>query len=124
MSLSSIESTFSVHSAEGPKTGQHQSIATLLVLFEYFDALEGPFWKQIRGQGLAYGCKLFLSPEAGLCFFRIYRSPNAAKAFEKAKMIVESAIDGEMVWDPIYIDNAKASVVYSLIQKEVIILLM
>lgn len=50
---------------KGPDTFDSPDFPPLLVLCELLHTMEGIFWKLIRGQGLAYGIRLRVSPESG-----------------------------------------------------------
>jgi Zn-dependent M16 (insulinase) family peptidase len=64
-----------MHAAKGPDTFDHVDLPALRVLTEYLTTMEGLFWKQVRGNGLAYGANIRLACEAGtrLCFDSTYR---------------------------------------------------
>ena len=55
-------------------------------MIEYLTALEGPFWVEIRGKGLAYGSSLINREEQGLLNFGLYRSVDPTAAFDAAKV--------------------------------------
>ncbi|GAA5806689.1 hypothetical protein MFLAVUS_000037 [Mucor flavus] len=118
VTLPTIENTFSLHSVKGPSRFDDNDIAPLLVMIELLDTMEGIFWKLIRGQGLAYSCFLDANIESGLMNFTIYQSPNAFKAFEQAKKVIEQLANHEMDIDPASIDGAKSAVIYSLVARE------
>ncbi|KAK4519276.1 uncharacterized protein ATC70_009508 [Mucor velutinosus] len=118
VTLPTIENSFSLHSVKGPDRFDDPDIAPLLVMIELLDTMEGIFWKLIRGQGLAYSCFLDANIESGLINFTIYRSPDAFKAFEQAKIVVEQLANHEMDIDVSSIDGAKSAVIYSLVARE------
>ncbi|KAG1416659.1 hypothetical protein G6F58_005871 [Rhizopus delemar] len=118
VNLPAVESTFSFHSTKGPSKFDDPDIAPTLVLMELLDAMEGIFWKLIRGKGLAYSTRLRESVESGLLYFSIYNSPDAFKAFEQAKLVVEQLGNGEMEIDLSTVDGAKSAVIYGLVHKE------
>ncbi|KAI7904653.1 Metalloenzyme, LuxS/M16 peptidase-like protein [Cokeromyces recurvatus] len=118
VTLPAIENTFSLHSVKGPSQFDDPDIAPLLVMIELLDTMEGIFWKLIRGQGLAYSCFLNANIESGLISFTIYQSPDAFKAFEQAKNVIEKLTKHEMDIDPASIDGAKSAVIYSLVARE------
>lgn len=118
VTLPTIENTFSLHSVQGPSQFDDPDIAPLLVMIELLDTMEGIFWKLIRGQGLAYSCFLDANIESGLINFTIYQSPNAFKAFEQAKLVIEQLANDEMKIDTSSIDGAKSAVIYSLVARE------
>ncbi|OLL25266.1 hypothetical protein NEOLI_000842 [Neolecta irregularis DAH-3] len=118
LALPSIESSFSIHFSRGPQDWQHPDLAALLVLAEYLSLVEGYFWKGIRGAGLAYGASLSLRMEEGMIYFSVYRSPNSALAFEKAKEIVEELGSGKQKFDELTLDSAKSSLIYANVSTE------
>jgi Zn-dependent M16 (insulinase) family peptidase len=118
VTLPTIENSFSLHSVKGPSRFDDPDIAPLLVMIELLDTMEGIFWKLIRGQGLAYSCFLDANIESGLINFTIYQSPNAFKAFEQAKTVIEQLANHKMDIDLSSIDGAKSAVIYSLVARE------
>ncbi|KAI8341775.1 Metalloenzyme, LuxS/M16 peptidase-like protein [Chlamydoabsidia padenii] len=118
VNLPSIENSFSLHSTKCPNRFDDPDIAPLLVLIELLNTMEGYFWKLIRGQGLAYSCFLDANAEAGLLTFTIYQSPDAFKAFEQAKIVIDQLINKEMDIEQTAIDGAKSAVIYSMVARE------
>ncbi|RCI02438.1 hypothetical protein CU098_009467, partial [Rhizopus stolonifer] len=118
VTLPSIENSFSYHTVKGPSRFEDPDIAPLLVMIELLDTMEGIFWKLIRGQGLAYSCFLDANIEAGLINFTVFRSPDAFKAFEQAKIVIEQLANHEMEIDTSAVNGAKSAVIYSLVAKE------
>lgn len=118
VSLPSIESSFSLHSAPGPVSFDSKDIAPLLVLNEVLETMEGIFWKLIRGQGLAYSCSLRADVEAHLVYFSIYRSPNAYKAFLQARNVIYQLKEKELDIEDSAIDGAKSGVIFSIVNRE------
>ncbi|RIA89814.1 Metalloenzyme, LuxS/M16 peptidase-like protein [Glomus cerebriforme] len=97
--LPAIESTFSVHTTKGPSRFDSPDLAPLLVLCELLQAMEGLFWKLIRGQGLAYSTHLRVNIENGHIYFDVYKSPDAFKAYEQAKKAVFDLADKKIEFD-------------------------
>lgn len=64
VSMPAIESSYCIFMTTGPSTFSDSDIASLMVLNEYLSTMEGPFWKQVRGNGLAYGASLRLAIES------------------------------------------------------------
>jgi Zn-dependent M16 (insulinase) family peptidase len=118
VTLPSIENTFSFHTTKGPTEFSDPDIAPILVMIEILDTMEGILWKLIRGQGLAYSCYLESNIESGLINFTIYQSPNAHKAFEKARDVFEELVEQKMTLSPSTIEGAKSAVIYSLVARE------
>ncbi|ORX55668.1 hypothetical protein DM01DRAFT_1335062 [Hesseltinella vesiculosa] len=117
-SMPSIENSYAVHSVKCPKEYNHPDMAPLLVTIELLDAMEGYFWKLIRGKGLAYSSYLEANPESGLLSFTIYQSPDSFKAFEQAKIVIDQLVSKEMSIEGTALDGAKSAVIYSLVAKE------
>ena len=100
-----------------------------MVLNEYLSTMEGPFWKEIRGLGLAYSCSLGASVEQGIpektshrgphrslgfIKFTVYRAADSFLAYKAAQKVVHE-LKG---FDLALVDSAKSSVVYGIISKE------
>lgn len=52
--------------------------------------------KHIRGAGLAYGASIEVDEEAGLTSFKVWRSPDAYKAYKAAGDVVRGLADGSV----------------------------
>ncbi|CAE7907332.1 unnamed protein product [Symbiodinium necroappetens] len=68
----------------------------LLVAIEYITALEGPFWRQIRGKGFAppncmvrYSYGLSHDLDNGKLTFRLFKATNPVAAYQAARTIVQ-----------------------------------
>ncbi|KAF9967531.1 hypothetical protein BGZ70_009211 [Mortierella alpina] len=118
VNMPSIESSFASHVARGPTDFMDPDYAALLVLSECLDTLEGPFWKQLRGSGAVYGANLRVDVEAGFLSFTIYRSPDALRAYNLAKKIVDDYASGQSKFTKQELEGAKASIVYRIVRKE------
>jgi Zn-dependent M16 (insulinase) family peptidase len=88
-----------------------------MVALAYLDAVEGPMWQNIRGTGLAYGTNFFRDLETGLLKFRIYKSPNAFSAFQKAKNVVEGYASGKTQFDIMALEGAISSIVRQFVDE-------
>ncbi len=69
-----LESAYLVQSMSGPSSYDDAEIAPLLVLIKYLTAMEGVFWKEIRGFGLSYSYDIDLNIDLGLIAFSLYKS--------------------------------------------------
>lgn len=92
--MASIEGSYSSHVAKGPRGWDHPDVPALNVAQSVLNAMESYLWKSIRGAGLAYGAHVTIDQESGFVGFRVYRSPNAMKAFKEASKIMCSIADG------------------------------
>lgn len=93
--MPTIDSSFCLSSAKGPTSYTDPQLPALMVAISYLDAVEGPLWSAVRGTGLAYGTGFSRDLDGGFMQFRVYRSPDAYKAFAASKAIVESFIQGK-----------------------------
>src|SRR5579862_2054872 len=97
--MHTIDSSYSVHTGRGPNVYDHPQLPALLVATAYLDAVEGPLWTAVRGTGLAYGTRFYRETDVGHLQFRIYRSPDAYKAFVASKQAIEDHISGVTPFD-------------------------
>ncbi|KAL5121969.1 hypothetical protein ACEQ8H_000185 [Pleosporales sp. CAS-2024a] len=112
-----IDSSFAVLTSRGPKGYTNAQLPPLMVALAYLDAVEGPMWQAIRGNGLAYGTSFFRDPETGLLKFRIYKSPNAFSAYLKAKTVVKDYGDGTRSFDKLALEGAISSIVREFVDE-------
>ncbi|EMG47579.1 hypothetical protein SBY92_004727 [Candida maltosa Xu316] len=91
-----------------------EDIFKIALATEFLTAVEGPFWRGIRGTGLAYGANLRRNIETGYLSFNIYRGSDSVQAWSKAKEIVHQYANGELKIDTISIENAIATIVNEL----------
>jgi Zn-dependent M16 (insulinase) family peptidase len=76
-------------------------------------------WVAVRGKGLAYGTNFQYDINTGFVNFDVYRSPNAHKAFESSKQIVNAHLSGEAPFDPLMFEGAISSIVVSFANEQV-----
>lgn len=109
--MRTIDSSFAVLTCRGLDSFDHPRLPALAVAQAYLDAVEGPLWAAVRGTGLAYGTGFSRSVSSGLLQFRIYRSPDAYKAFETSKKTVEDLARGIVEIDDLALESAMSSIV-------------
>lgn len=85
--LGSVESAFLYQSSEAISDFNDKDLAPLLLFLQYLTQLEGPLWRQIRGQGFSYGYNIVPRPNEGLLYFTLYRASNVVAAYKEAKLI-------------------------------------
>ncbi|KAL6709688.1 hypothetical protein ACN47E_001116 [Coniothyrium glycines] len=112
-----IDSSFAVLTSKGPKGYTNAQLPPLMVALAYLDAVEGPMWQSIRGTGLAYGTNFFRDVETGLLKFRIYKSPNAFSAYNKAKTVIREYGDGTRTFDKLALEGAISSIVRDFVDE-------
>ncbi|ODV61515.1 Sdd3p ASCRUDRAFT_7736 [Ascoidea rubescens DSM 1968] len=98
----------------GPKDFNDEDIPAIYLASEYLQAVEGPFWKGVRGAGLAYGANIYHDLEMGHMVFSVYRASDSEKALKVAKEIVENIISGKTTLEPILIKAAMSSIVNTI----------
>ncbi|XP_065331975.1 uncharacterized protein C05D11.1-like [Cloeon dipterum] len=96
----------------------HEDLPAMQLFSQYLSQLEGPLWKQVRGQGLTYSYNLYSDANEGKLYFTLYRSTNVVAAFKEAKAIVEAQLQPDAVWDETLLDSARNSLVNETIQNE------
>lgn len=68
------------------KFQQIEEYSAISVASEYLCAVEGDFWRRIRGKGLAYGAWIDVSQiEHGIFYFVVYKSTDPAGAVRGEK---------------------------------------
>lgn len=117
---SAVESGFLNSCAPGPAHWEHPDVAPLTVAIELLTQLEGPFWKQLRGQGLAYSYSISVSPEEGLIYFTLFKAGHVARAVERTAAIVTqyAGPDGESLFDALSVETACSSAVFAALNRE------
>ncbi|CAK5280254.1 unnamed protein product [Mycena citricolor] len=114
MSLPTIESTFSTHSAKAISGFNHPEYPAFRIALEVLNATESYLWRYIRGSGLAYGAYVSLDVESGLLSFSLYRSSNSISAFKEASTVLKGLVDGSIDLETTTLDAAKSTVVYGI----------
>ena len=116
--MPTVDSSFAYASARGLDSYDDPKLPALLVAIAYMNAVEGPLWVAVRGKGLAYGTNFAYSVDTGFVNFDVYRSPNAHRAFESSKQIVEDHLSGTIPFDPLMLEGAISSIVVSFANEQ------
>lgn len=116
--LPTIESSYAVFTARGIAGWHEADSAALSVTISVLNAMESYLWRYIRGAGLAYGASIRSDVEAQLIHFTLYRSPDAAKAFQAASDVIGKLVRGEMDMDETVVDSAKSSLCFGVADSE------
>ncbi|KAJ5112326.1 hypothetical protein N7532_000371 [Penicillium argentinense] len=109
--MPTVDSSYAYATGRGLDSYDHPKLPALLVAIAYMNAVEGPLWVAVRGKGLAYGTNFAYNIDTGFVNFDVYRSPNAHKAFESSKKIVEDHLSGATLFDPLMLEGAISSIV-------------
>lgn len=97
--MTTLESSFTVSTAKGIDSYSDPRVPAIMVAVGYLETVEGPLWNALRGAGYAYGSFFSRNVESGTISYRIYRSPDAAKAIHATKEAVRKIADGEVEVD-------------------------
>ncbi|KAF7998270.1 hypothetical protein HCN44_009668 [Aphidius gifuensis] len=117
LGLGCVDSAYSLQCAPCINDYKHQDLPTLLVCLQYLTQLEGPMWKQVRGQGLSYSYKIFASPNEGLIYLTFFGATNIVGAYKETKKIIDSHLK-EKNWEKILYETAKASLIFQIVDRE------
>ncbi|AGO11143.1 AaceriAFR334Wp [[Ashbya] aceris (nom. inval.)] len=93
---------------------QHKDLPAINLASEYLQCVEGPFWKGIRGSGLAYGAFMSNTFERNSVGFTIYRGTDIIKCYKTAKSIVEGYADGSKEFEEQLIHGALSSIINNI----------
>lgn len=120
LGLGCVEGAFFNHAVPCPIDINSPDYIPLMLFMQYLTQLEGPFWRQLRGQGncfssifwiwfffnlqilqstysemtffkgLTYGYNMFIRLNEQLLYFTLYRATNVVAAFKQFKTITVS----------------------------------
>ncbi|XP_015108597.1 uncharacterized protein C05D11.1 [Diachasma alloeum] len=117
LGLGCVDSAFLSQTCSCINDFEDPDLAPLLVCLQYLTQLEGPMWKQVRGQGLAYGCNIYVRPNEGLMYLTFHASANIVGAYKETKAIVDSHISNDS-WERTLYDSAKSSLIFEIVERE------
>lgn len=118
VSSSAGETTHLLSLTPIPTDYLNEDIFKIALASEFLGGVEGPFWRGIRGTGLAYGANMRRLIESGYLSFSIYRGADAQQAWTTGKKIITDYISGELIIDAISIENSIAAIVNELANGE------
>nr|CAD7597482.1 unnamed protein product [Timema genevievae] len=116
--LGCIESSFLCQTTGCLRDFSDPDLAPLLVFLQYLTQLEGPMWRQIRGQGLSYGYSIVPRPNEGLLYLALYRSTNCVGAYKEARNILECQLSPGAQWEVSLFESARSSLIFEVIERE------
>jgi len=116
--VGSVESAYLISATPAMTKHDHEDLPALMVLIQYLTQLEGPMWRQIRGQGFAYSFSISVNIEHGLLYFSLKKATHLALAFKEAINITKAHIDGDEEFDEVEFEAAKSSLVFEIIDEE------
>ncbi|KAF7584021.1 Peptidase M16 inactive domain family protein [Clavispora lusitaniae] len=118
VTTSASETTHLVSLTTIPTDYLDEDIFKIALASEFLGGVEGPFWRGIRGTGLAYGANIRSLVEAGYLSFTIYRGADAQQAWLTGKKIISDYTSGVLKIDHISIENSIAAIVNELANAE------
>lgn len=83
----------------------------IVLASEYLQCVEGPFWKGIRGAGLAYGANMVRMSEINSWSFNVYRGADIVNCYKTAQEIVNNYATGKETFDSQLIQGAISSII-------------
>ncbi len=86
--LGAVESCFLIQAVRSIDDIHHPDLAAVLVALQYLGQLEGPFWRNLRAQGLVYGYNLNLKVSEGLLYLSLYRASQPVVAYKEARRYI------------------------------------
>ena len=118
IALGSVESSFLIQTVRSINDPEHPDLAAILVALQYLGQLEGPFWRQLRAQGLVYGYNLNLKVSEGLLYLSLYRASHPVMAYKEARIILENHASNADVWEDSLLQSARSSLIFELVERE------
>ncbi len=112
--MTTLDTSYSVSTTVGLSSLKDPRLPAMLVTLGYLDAVEGPLWNAVRGNGLAYGTSFSRENDSGYLQLRVYRSPDASKALAAARDAVEDLATGREPLNRHQVEGAISMIVMSL----------
>jgi Zn-dependent M16 (insulinase) family peptidase len=109
--MTTLDSSYSVSTASGLRSFADPRLPAFLVAVGYLEAVEGPLWNAVRGNGLAYGTSFSREVDGGYLQYRVYRSPDASKALLASRAAVGDLASGAVPLDRHLVQGAVSGIV-------------
>jgi Zn-dependent M16 (insulinase) family peptidase len=109
--MTTLDSSYSVSTAVGLKSFSDPRLPAYLVALGYLEAVEGPLWNAVRGNGLAYGVSFSREVDGGYIQYRVYRSPDASKALDASRTTVSRIASGEEPLDRHLVEGSVSGII-------------
>lgn len=116
--LPAIESSYLISLTPMPTSYFDDDIYKIALAAEFLSALEGPLYKAVRGNGLAYDGAIRQSVETGFLSFSIYRGSDTKQAWLAAKKTIEDLVSGATKIEKLDLDNSVAGIVNGIARAE------
>lgn len=100
--------------SNGPEVYGHEDLPALAVVNSYLQMTEGPFWKAVRGPGLAYGVSIETSVQLGKIVLNVFSASDVHGALIAVKDAIMSIANGEYLIDENCLHSAVSTIVSDL----------
>lgn len=118
VSISAIESSNLTTLTKVPIEYLNDDIFKIALASEFLNGVEGPFWRGVRGNGLAYGTFLSRNLETGYLSYTIYSSTDVEEAWTTSKRIVNDFSNGTTKFDKMGIENSISAIMNGIANNE------
>ncbi|ULT99400.1 hypothetical protein L3Y34_000613 [Caenorhabditis briggsae] len=88
-----------------------------MIFGQYLSQCEGPLWRAIRGDGLAYGANVFVKPDRKQITLSLYRCAQPAVAYERTRDIIRKIVESGEISEAEF-EGAKRSTVFEMMKRE------
>ncbi|CAI2348052.1 unnamed protein product [Caenorhabditis sp. 36 PRJEB53466] len=88
-----------------------------MVFGQYLSQCEGPLWRAIRGDGLAYGANIFVKPDRKQITLSLFRCAQPALAYERTREIIRKIVESGEISEAEF-EGAKRSLVFEMMKRE------
>ncbi|KAK6619201.1 hypothetical protein RUM44_003583 [Polyplax serrata] len=116
--LGCVDSAFLCQTVSTIRDFNDPDLPALLVFIQYVTQVEGPLWRQIRGQGLSYSYNITFKPNEGLLYLTFYRSTNVFASYKETKRILQGYLEEGTKFEETLLDSAKSSLIFEIIDAE------
>lgn len=97
--IAALDGSYSVSTARSITSLSDPKLPAIMIAIGYLEAVEGPLWNAVRGAGYAYGTFFSRNVESGVLSYRVFRSPDAAKAIIASRDAISKIANGEVPVD-------------------------
>lgn len=101
-----------------PTSYSNSDVFKIALAAEYLNAVEGPFWRGIRGVGLAYGVSVSRNLETGYLNYTLYRGSDPEQAWAISKQIIQDFAMEKVKFEDISIENCVSTIINSIANNE------
>lgn len=106
--------------APGPSSYSDKDVPALLTTLQYFTQTEGPLYKKIRGESLAYSYNAVTKVNEGIIYFHLYRCHDLVQAYSACLSVIVQHLNtkSNKVWKQDLLVAAKSSLIFQCLDTE------